>query len=104
MKLSNTKIFIVLSILLVALFLRETPYLNILAANRVWIIFLFLFLFLFQPKEGKTILYISIFLLIITLILILLHVTNLAEFFGIIIYFLLWAAVIIKIFTLRNNE
>ncbi|OGH18875.1 MAG: hypothetical protein A3F31_04850 [Candidatus Levybacteria bacterium RIFCSPHIGHO2_12_FULL_38_12] len=104
MHLSNTKTVFILSILLISLFFRETPYLNILVANKIWLVYIFLFLFLFPPKKGRTILYVSIFLLIFSLILTLLNFINLAEFFGIVIYFLLWAAVIVKVFSLRESQ
>lgn len=104
MNLVSKKFFLfIVSLLLIALILRDIPYINILSANRIWLVYTFLLIFLIFPREGHSMLFLAIFLLFITLALTLFNLTNLAEAFGVIIYFLVWAIVVVRIFSLRKQ-
>lgn len=98
----DKKIIFVLAVLLVTLFFRDTPYLNILVVNKVWLAYILIFLFLFPPKKARNLIYITVALLLVSLVLTLLNINNLAEFFGIVIYFLLWVTFIVKVASLKK--
>lgn len=103
MNLLGKKLLFFTSILLIALILRDIPYINILSANKIWLVYVFLLIFLILPREGNSMVYLAIVLLFITLALTLFNLINLAEAFGVIIYFLLLAIVFVRVFSLRKE-
>lgn len=94
--------FILLILLIISLALRELPYINILVAGRLWIFYgLLLFLLIFPWKirysPPLVLILLSGLLLLGAFLLTLGRFFTFAEMFGVVIYFLLWAAVIFKI-------
>lgn len=91
---------VALLFIMLILLLRDTPYLNILIINKLWIVYLLVvaiiaFFFIPRNKGYLTIaLFVSLFL---ALILILTGITFVAEVIGIILYVLLWLIVLHKV-------
>lgn len=90
------------------LLLRDTPYLNILVINRLWIVYILvlaIIAFLFIPRREGYLIPVLFFALFLSLILILTGITFVAEVIGIVIYVLLWLIVVHKVIAfVRERE
>lgn len=87
----------------VLLLLRDTPYLNVLIIERLWIIYLILLIWIishFFPRRSG-IFFLGVFsLLFVSLMFSFTSIAIVPEVIGIIIYVLLWLIVLQKIVTL----
>lgn len=86
---NDKKLFMMIVLLVVGLFLTNTPYINIFFASKVWIFYLFFLLYLFHPRNLSFInilIFISFFVLILTS---LLGLSALAELIGVLVFALL---------------
>lgn len=115
------KLFLLLLILL-ALLLRDLPYINILIIDKIWILYLFILLLLalwnirikirFITYFSSVILTIALFLSIIQVprllegvgVLKYFQVPGLLEGVGVLIYFFLLISVIYKIYSFRKSQ
>lgn len=89
------------------LLLRDTPYLNVLIIDKLWIVYVLvvaIIAFFFIPRKEGYLITALFFFLFLALILILTGITFAAEVIGIIIYILLWFIVIQKIIYLVRSE
>lgn len=93
----DIKIFVFVVLLLVALFLRDVPYLNIVFVPRMYLIYIALFFFLFPPKTTRTLFFGILLLLFLTIIVTVLQFMLTAELLGVILYFVLWVLVLSRI-------
>lgn len=83
-------------LIVLTLFLRDLPYLNVLFISRIWLIYfaILLFVLLAGIKFRVTIMWIATYLLFgWAFVLTVLRLPFFAEFIGVFIYFLLWAIV-----------
>ncbi len=95
--LSNKQIFILLILVMLALLLRDVPYLNILFISRIWLIYFAILLFVLFAgiKFRVTIIWLATYMLFGTaFVLTILRLPFFAEFIGVLIFFLLWTIVI----------
>lgn len=103
-KISRNWIF--LFVLIVALFLKDAPYVNTLFLDKIWVVdvvlILMLLLSVFSLSERKNNFFI-ILLIIIAGIFSVFQLTKLADAVGIVLYLLLWVAVIMQIRSLISN-
>lgn len=100
----NKKLFFLFAILIIALFLQETPYLNIFVVNKIWIVYFIIFFALFPLKQSKILFYSIFSILFLALISSLLNLYNFAEFFGNLLYFFLFWILIIKTYYFIKAE
>lgn len=105
---NDRKLLIAFLFVTLILLLRDTPYLNVLVINKLWIVYILvvaIIAFFFIPrKEGYliTALFSALFL---ALILIFTGITFAAEVIGIIVYVLLWFVILHKvIFLIREKK
>lgn len=103
----NLNTFIII-LLFIALILRETPYLNLFFIDKAWVIYIFLLFlfialnlapkmnFIFKINYSLLVLVSSMILLLLSLIFTLVGPKSVADILGIIIYFLLWSALILR--------
>ena len=101
----NTVIFLLF--ILVTLFLRDVPYLNVFFVNKLWIFYLFLlafFLIYMLRAKLKYLIYLCLALIIPTLLFILVKLNYFADAVGIFVYFFLWIVVAVKIYSLIRSK
>lgn len=95
--LSNKQIFILLILVLLTLFLRDLPYLNVLFISRIWLMYFAILLFVLFAgiKFRATIIWLATYVLLgVAFVLTILQLPFFAEFIGVLIFFLLWAIVV----------
>ena len=98
--LSNKQIFILLILVIFALFLRDLPYVNVLFTSRIWVIYFAILLYVLFAgiKFRMTVLWFMTFVLLCaTFALTILRLSFFAESIGVLIYFLLWAIVLYRL-------
>lgn len=104
---NDRKLFLIFLLLTFILLLRDTPYLNILVIDKLWIIYVLIiaaFAFFFIPKK-KIYLLIALFLLLLgALILTFMGIEIAAEVIGIVLYAILWFIVLQTIFVLVQGK
>ncbi|EKD65342.1 MAG: hypothetical protein ACD_50C00116G0007 [uncultured bacterium] len=103
----HKKLVLFFSISVVLLFLRDTPYLNVLIIEKLWLIYLLLLFWIFSnfiPKRTGIFFFAAVVLFLIALIFSLLKIEIVAEAIGIVIYVLLWLIVLQKIVYLVRSE
>lgn len=93
---NSKQLLVPLTLVLLALLLRDSPYLNTIFINRIWFFYFasLLFVFLIVVKFRVVLLwYMTLGLFIIAFILTLMRLDFFAELIGVLIYFSLWAIV-----------
>jgi len=107
---------IFLFFLLIFLIFRETPYINLFFVDKIWVFYialLFLFLllnfssrinFLLKVNYLALTLLLSIFPLFVVLLLTFARLYNFSNMVGIIIYFFLWLAFVLRIVDFLKSE
>ena len=97
---------LVLAILL-TLFLRDLPYFNVIVIDKMWIVYLLLFLLIlvsFIHMKITTFYYIIVFVFSMVLVMTLLSLRFFAESGGIILYFSLWIAWGVHVWSSRKEQ
>lgn len=97
MKVTKKFAFLIFFLLLV-LFLRDTPYINVYIINKIWILYIALFFIAFPPRSIFHLVILTLALLIIANVFTFLNFLIIAEIFGMIIYFVLVIVIILKIY------
>lgn len=85
---------------LILLFLRDAPYINVFIINKLWLVYILLILvivFFFIPRKESYLWRTLFSLPFVALIFTLLRITIAAEVIGVVLYSILWFAVIFKI-------
>lgn len=98
--LSGKKLLTLFILILLTLFLRDLPYVNVTFIGKMWLIYfaLLLFTILVSIRFRVIFLWYATFVLFFAaLILTLLRLPFFAESVGVLIYFLLWAIVIYRL-------
>lgn len=92
------KLIGIIFVLLVLLFFRDVPYLNILVLPRIWIVYLLLIFYLL-PFRSITIVYVGAAVsLVLSLFFTLLSFSVGAEIFGVLIYVCFWIIVVYRLY------
>lgn len=97
MEVTKKSVFLIFFLLLV-LFLRDTPYINVYIIDKVWILYIALFFVAFPPRSIFHLVILTLAFLIIAYIFTLLKFLIIAEIFGMVIYFVLVVVIILKIY------
>lgn len=100
----NKKLLLFSSFLLVFLFFRDVPYLNIFFITKIWIAYILLFIFLFPPRKSEHLFYVLIGIILLALIFTMLRFFVITEMQGIVIYFTLFTIVILRILSLIKKQ
>ena len=91
------KTLIIITLIIISLFVRELPYVNVLFANRIWIFYVFLFIFLYPIRKKEHLFTIAASFLLFALVFTLLDLDPFAEVLGDLIYGLLWIVLFLHI-------
>lgn len=98
------KIILVIALLILLLLIRDVPYLNIFVINKVWIGYIILLFFLFPPKNVKHLFYLTAFFFCMGVLFVFINFPLISEAQGIILYFLLWIVLVLKIKELLKDK
>lgn len=97
---NSKQLFVLLILILLTLFLRDLPYLNVIFISRIWLVYfaLLFFVILSLLKFRVIFLWYGIFtLFLIVGMLTIMHLPFFSESIGVLIYFSFWAIVIHKL-------
>lgn len=86
---SNKKLFMMIALLIVSLFLTETPYVNTFFGGKIWIFYLSFLFYLFFPKNLIYIIVFTFISLFMLILITLLGLSALAELIGVLVFALL---------------
>lgn len=104
---NDRKLLVAFLFVTLILLLRDTPYLNVLIINKLWIVYILVVAiigFFFIPRNKTYLITALFFLLFLAPILTLTGITIAVEVIGIIIYVLLWFFVLQKIIFLVKEK
>ncbi len=92
---------------LILLLLRDVPYINVYIINKLWVAYVLLILvivFFFIPRKESYLWGTLFFLPFIALIFTLLRIKIAAEVIGVVLFLILWLAVLLKIISFVREK
>jgi len=104
---SNKQLFVLLTLVILTLLLRDSPYMNVLFIGRIWLFYfaILLFLIFIAIKFKVVFLWYGAFILcILAFVFVVLRLPFFAELNGVLIYFALWIIVIHKLIDFVRNK
>lgn len=95
---NNKKLFIMIVLLIVSLFLTEAPYINIFFAGKIWIFYLLFLFYLFPPRNLTYIIVVTFISLVALILTTFLGLSGLAELIGVLVFALLCLSFVIAFY------